>query len=347
MKFYAELLIFFLLFLVNFRVFLPKKERRDVLVSVSPITFLLSILSFFAWGFDFFIFLAIILSFLVLLTNFHAMFRYSQKVYVDHYSPAMKFWAIFTTIFSFASIVIVIYFAPVLQNPKDFSVTETKQNITGNLQGGFSPSQNFEKVNGTIYEFSLAPELENRSYAVLFLPDRRGDVANYEPFLKSLAKEGTTVFSADFYTNDCKYFSNFFDNKLFRRFCLVLQSRRDPQKYNSQREFFTYKASLELEALLKLAQEKYGSQCRYFIATDIMGNTAANDIQKKYPELITGTLDISTISEYKTAGFGFVEITEPLLARFLGCKKDSKMENSTIVAKKTAKIAKNSWGIGR
>ncbi len=347
MKFYAELLIFFLLLLVNFRVFFPKKERRDVLVSLSPITFLLSILSFFSWGFDFFIFFAIILSFIVLLTNFHAMFRYSQKVYVDYYSPSMKFWAIFTTFFSFAAIVIVIYFAPVLQNPKDFSVTETKQNITGNLQGGFSPSQHFENVNGTIYEYSLVPELENRSYVVLFLPDRRGDVESYKPFLKSLAKEGTTVFSADFYTNDCKYFSNFFDNKLFRRFCLVFQSIHESQKYYSQREFFTYKANLELEALLKLAQEKYGSQCKYFIATDIMGITAANDIQKKYPELITGTFDISTIPEYKTAGFGFVEVTEPFLAQVLGCKKDSKMEIPPKIAKQTAKIAKKSWGIGR
>lgn len=345
MKFYAEFLIFLLLFLVNFRVFFPKTRLRDSIVSISPIAFLLSILTLFSWGFDVFTFSAVILSFFILLTNFHALFRYSQRVYVDTYSIRMKILAILTTILSATAIFITIYFAPVLQNPKDLTVTQTRQNISGTIKGGFLPSKNFEHENGTTYEYSIFPELENRSYAILFLPDRRGNVDAYEPFLRFLAKDGCTVFSADFYTKDCKYLYNFFDNKMFRKFSLITQSLKNPQKYDSQKEFYNYNANLELEALIKLAQKKYGTQCKFFISTDKMQFTAANDIQKKYPDLITGTFDISSIPEYKTTGFGFVEVTEPFLAKILGCSKDKNLMIPRFVAQKTAEEAKKSWNI--
>lgn len=345
MKFYAEFLIFLLLFLVNFRVFFPRSTQRDPIVAISPIAFILSVLTFFSWGFDIFTFSAVILSFFVLLTNFHALFRYSQKVYVDTYSVRMKIFATFTTILSIFAIFITIYFAPVLQNPKDLTVTQTKQNISGTVKGEFLPSKNFERENGTTYEFSIFPELENRSYAVLFLPDRRGNVEAYEPFLQFLAKDGCTVFSADFYTKDCKYLYSFFDNKMFRKFSLIMKSLKNPQKYDSQKEFYNYNANLELEALIKLAQKKYGSQCKYFIVTDKMQFTAANDIQKKYPDLITGTFDISSILEYKTVGFGFVEVTEPLFAKILGYPKDKNMMIPRFIAQKTAEKAKKSWNI--
>lgn len=345
MKFYAEFLIFLLLFLVNFRVFFPRSTHRDPIVAISPIAFFLSVLALFSWGFDVFTFSAVILSSFVLLTNFHALFRYSQKVYVDTYSVRMKIWAIFTTILSASAIFITVFFAPVLQNPKDLSVTQTKQNISGTIKGELLPSKNFEHENGTTYEYSIFPELENRSYAVLFLPDRRGNVESYAPFLRFLAKNGCTVFSADFYTKDCKYLYSFFDNKMFRKFTLITQSLKNPQKYDSQKEFYNYNANLELEALIKLAQKKYGSQCKYFIVTDKMQFTAANDIQKKYPDLITGTFDISSIPEYKTVGFGFVEVTEPFLAKILGYSKDKNMMIPHFVAQKAAEKAKESWNI--
>ena len=100
MKFYGELFTFILLFITNFRVFFVKQVKKDPLVSLAPISFFVSILQIVAWGFDLFTALAFIISFLVLISNFHAIFRYSENLYIDHYSPLMKFWAIFTTLLS-------------------------------------------------------------------------------------------------------------------------------------------------------------------------------------------------------------------------------------------------------
>jgi len=105
MKFYGELITFILLFITNFRVFFVRHTKTDPLASLAPISFCIAILQVIAWGFDLFTGLALFISFLVLLSNFHALFRYSENLYIDHYSPLMKFWAIFTSILSVFAII--------------------------------------------------------------------------------------------------------------------------------------------------------------------------------------------------------------------------------------------------
>ena len=126
MKFYGELFTFILLFITNFRVFFVKHVKKDPLVSLAPISFCISILQIIAWGFDVFTALAFFISFLVLLSNFHAIFRYSERLYIDHYSPLMKFWAVFTTILSICAIIFNLIFYPVELNNNKLNVQENK-----------------------------------------------------------------------------------------------------------------------------------------------------------------------------------------------------------------------------
>ncbi len=346
MKFYGELLIFLLLLVTNGRIYFPKNGRRDPLVAVSPFTVILSVLLLFSWGFDIITGTAVILSILVMIVNFHAMFRYTDRVYVDNYSPLMKITATMTNLLTVCAIIFTIMFAPVMENThKKNSVTESSWNYTGSFRNGFVESGNWDTVNATFYEYSLFPEFTDRSYAVLFMPDRRGDVKNYSPFLRLLAQEGCTTYTADFFTSDCKYLHNGLDYKLFRRFFMICESMRNSQKFLSQREFYTYNMSLEGEALISSAAKKYGSQCKFFIVTDEMGETAAVDLYKKYPDLITGTFNLSSVPEYITAGYGCVDQTNPFLARFLGAEKDNDMMIARLIAKKSAVAAKQSWGI--
>lgn len=346
MKFHGEILIYLLLLLVNSRVYFPKNGRRDPLVAVAPFAFILSILLMFSWGFDLFTGVAVVLSFLVMIVNFHAMFRYTDRVYVDSYSPLMVITSTFTNILTIAVIVFAIIFAPVIKPlHKNESVTKSSWNYTGSLRNGFVQSGNWDKNNAIFYEYSLFPEFTDRSYAVLFLPDRRGDVESYDPLLELIAQEGCTTYTADFYTSDCRYLHNAMDNKLFRRFFMIYESLSQGQKFSSQREFYTYNMSLEGEALIASAKEKYGPKCKFFIVTDVMGEVAAVDLQKKYPDLITGTFNLSSIPEYVTAGYGCINQTNPLLAKFLNVEKDNKVEVTKLLAKKSSVAAKQSWGI--
>ena len=76
MKFYGELLIIVILLLANGRILFLKNAKKDSLVILSPLGVLLSIIQIFNWGLDAVTFLTLFLSILVLLSNFHALFRY-------------------------------------------------------------------------------------------------------------------------------------------------------------------------------------------------------------------------------------------------------------------------------
>ena len=116
MKFYGELLVFALLFITNLRVFFVEHVRRDPLVILAPFTFIIAILQILAWGIDLFTVLGLFIALLVLLSNFHAIFRYSERLYIDHYSPLMKAWAILTIAVSAVAMAATVYFAQVEQN---------------------------------------------------------------------------------------------------------------------------------------------------------------------------------------------------------------------------------------
>ena len=69
-----------------------------------------------------------------------------------------------------------------------------------------------------------------------------------------------------------------------------------------------------------------------------MGNTAIKDLYKNDADTIKGILSIDSVSEYKTAGYGCVEQTDPLLARLLGFKADSSLETPKKLVEETVKF---------
>lgn len=340
MKFYGELLIFVLLLLTNGRVFFVKHTRRDPLVTLAPLCFILSIFQVISWRVDFITLFAILLSAIVLFTNFHAILRFISRLYVDHYSPIMKIWSVITMSLSIIGIVATIYFAPRELNSSKVGITETEIKYEGSFASGLIEANPLSKITGYIYEFSLVPNLTNRKDVVIFVPDKRADTQNYRPFLQLLSRSGFTVCSADFFTQDNRWIHSLSDSKYLRRITLVFKYFIDSQKFMSQREFYTYNTKQELDVLIPILQERYGPQCKYFLVSDVMGNTAISDYAASHPDLISGTFFIDSLPEYPTPGFGFVEQTDPLTALILGYKKDISFENPKQVSAKTSAAIK-------
>lgn len=355
MKFYGELFTFILLFITNFRVFFVKHVKKDPLVSLAPISFCISILQIIAWGFDVFTALAFFISFLVLLSNFHAIFRYSERLYIDHYSPLMKFWAIFTTILSVCAIIFNLIFYPVELNNNKLNIQENKIYKTGSFRTGFDKAKPFSFANVIISEFITKPSVKTNSNnqnltntyyhqdtdkskidkVVLFVPDKRADTQYYKPYLQLLAQKGFVVYSADFFCKDGKWHHNLADLKPFRRFFLCLKSILNNQQFESQREYYTYNISQEIKAFSSIISKMYGKDCKQFIITDGMGKTALEDFMKTNPKNVIGTFYLDSVSEYKTAGYGFVEQTDPFLGKILNVKKDVEMYVPRILVTKT------------
>lgn len=337
MRLYGELLIFILLFITNGRIIIVK-ERKDTLVVLAPVTLLLSVFQILAWGVSIYNVYAFILSFLVFFSNIHGMSRYSSHLYVDHYSVMMKIGASFTIILSIIGLVTLIHFAPVEKSSEKLLVTETTTRYEGSFTYGFTEARSYMPSTLTITEFTKLPDIKNPRNVVVFIPDKRGDTQNYKPFLQYLAQSGFRVCSADFYAKDCKWTHNILDNKLVRSKALTISSLVNNQKFMSQREYYTYNTSLECKALMKLLTEKYGEQVRFFFITDVMANTAVADLKKAEPEKIKGHFYLDSLEEYNTPGYGFIQQTNPILAYYMGFKRDTDGSNVKQVVQKTREV---------
>ena len=323
MKFYGEILVIILLLVSNARILFIKNAKKDSLVMLSPLAFLLAVLELLNWGLDIVIGLTLVLSVIVLLSNFHALFRYSERLYIDHYSVLMKVWASITIILSTALLAGTIFFAPVENNVQKIGVTQKLYRYEGSFRSGFEEASNLKAASLFLTEFKRDSVTSRTRDVVLFIPDKRGDTYYYRPYLQLLASEGFTVLSGDFFCSDCKWRHSIGDLKMLRRTAMVIDYFVNRYAFEMQKEFYTYNIIQELKALLSIIDERYGSNVRVFIVTDVMGTTAANDLMERNPDRIMKVYDLQTIPEYKTAGFGNVAQTDILLAMLLGQGRDS------------------------
>ena len=346
MKLYGQILIFILLFITNARILFVKHAKKDSIVMLAPVSFLLSILQIFSMGITVFTVFALIVSIFVLLSNFHALFRYSERLFIDHYSPLMKVWSIFTMILSGAGLAACIYFFPFQTKSEKLDVSEIKLEYEGSVNGGFEQADYFSKINATLYDFTLVPQLTERDDVILFIPDKRGDTENYRPYLQLLAKQGYTVYSFDIFASDLKWFYTPEDSKLLRRSAMVFHSLWNNQKFMAQKEFYTYNTMQEIQAVMTLLDERCGKKCRYFLISDVMANTTVSDLQKMNPQKISGFFCLDSVSAYKTPGYGCIEHTDPLLALILGQKRDFDKTSTIQMVEETARTINAAWGIG-
>ena len=340
MKFYGELLVFALLFITNLRVFFVHHVRRDPLVVLAPFTFIVAILQIFAWGIDTFTFLGLLIALLVLLSNFHAIFRYLERLYVDHYSPLMKVWAVFTIIVSAIALAATVYFAPIEQNPRRLDITENQIQYKGSFRSGFEEAGSFGVKSLTLFEFlpgknKTLKTAEPQDVIILLAPDKRGDTANYRPYLQQLAARGITVYSADFFAEDGQWLHSIGDKRIMRRLIMVLQSVLNEKRFTAEKEYYSYNIAQEYNVLIPLLRERCGADKKFLLITDFMADIAADDLMKKNPDIVAGILKLSSIEEYKTSGYGCIEQTDPLLALSMGLERDRSLATPKLLAQKT------------
>jgi hypothetical protein len=290
---------------------------------LSPFSFLLAIIQILNWGLDIVTGLTFVLSIIVLLSNFHALFRYSERLYIDHYSILMKVWSSITIILSIALLAGTIFFRPVEYDSKKLGVTETVIRYEGSFRSGFAETSNFKMANLFLTQIRPQGSEDARvKEVVLFIPDKRGDTYYYKPYLQHLAREGLTVLSADFFCSDCKWRHSIGDLRLWRRTAMVVDYLINPQRFMIQKEFYTYNILQEIKAMDSLIKERYGEDTKLFIVTDSMGTVAAQDFMSKNPDRVTQVYDLADIPEYKTSGFGVVAQTDTLLSMYLGVPRD-------------------------
>ena len=346
MRIIGELLILFFLLLTNSRVLFLKREKKDVIVMLSPLSLFLSVLQIFAWGLDFINLYLIFLSILVILSNFHALFRYSANLYVDHYSPLMKFWAFITILLSVFGIVVTILFFPGYLSDKKLGVTETKHYYEGSFRTGFSEKTLFGKTNVIITEYTKNSDDDEAaesytepeaSKVVLLVPDKRGDTEAYKQYMQLLACEGCRVFSADFFTEDSKWLDTRGEIRYSRQFLFVIYKLIGKTEVFTQKELIAYNTTQEIEGALSLLEKDYGITEPVFLVTDEMTAPAGSLYKLRNPQKICGGLNLASVYSYKTPGYGFITYNNPLLAKILGYSVDRKIDQLEDTVAETVK----------
>ncbi len=325
----GELTILFILLLSSARVFFIRSERKDPL-SIAPLTALVcASLSFLAWGVWMQEILVLLLSLWVFIWNFRALLRLNENLIIDHYSPLFLLISSFNCLLLAVAILFVFYFRPVRTDLHKLGVEKQVSRLCGNMTDGFRESDSpQEQKTLDLTSYMPAESGQGKKGTILFLPSECATVELYEPFLAKLARDGYTVYGADFYSGDVMPRDSLAYRRETKRFSFVRGRLTDSPAY---KEWCEQKKEKLFTDMFRCMTELLPSDEKLILVgdglpTDLYISLIWQD------ERVGRCFDIANINDYKTPGWGPVEQTNPLLASILGFPRDGAMYTSNRMA---------------
>lgn len=322
---YGEVLILFILIVCCLRTYFIKTTRLDSLASFSVLALGLSIVQILNWGFNLCELIVFVVSAVVFIVNYRSFVRFCNHLYIDSYT---KF---FITASSIAlalvvfSTVILFCNAPYILSPKKYHVSVESFSYAKQDDGTYKESSDLfgdKRLKLSIY----SPDRENpnkNDTVILFVPDKRAGLLAYEPYFVLLAKSGYKVYCGrfDFSTvNDSKSvkINSFLQRKLIQE----VRKENSEKKYFSEHPEYYNAYAKEFEVLSSIADERESVLKKFVIAGDGASGDCFNRITNPARKIYK-CFSLSSVDEYKTSGFGFIQQTDPLSARMLyGLKPD-------------------------
>lgn len=171
---------------------------------------------------------------------------------------------------------------------------------------------------------------------VILLPKSTASAIHYEPYCLLLAQKGYRVLTADLYGNGSQLYESkgllSKNSPFFRRPISVhlgLSGDRSREKRDGEITAASY------GALTELVLSRFGRECQIFYAVDSLSMDLLQPLVEKYGDNVLGFYALNRVSEYTTAGYGFVEQTDCYTAWRLGSWRDSSFFIPRYVAGKT------------
>ncbi|MCQ2589451.1 MAG: hypothetical protein MJ179_03410 [Treponema sp.] len=343
MKFYSELVIYCILIINTARVFLNKSVKQDSLVILAPVAFILSITQFVAYGHSIKALQLLGLSILIVFLNVPAFIRNRSKLFIDYYSIPMKISCGISLFLILLSLGFNIANREVTVSSEKLNISEKKIYYEGSFRNGFTEPEIFSERTAYFYEYKSNLVLDSNKNVVVFVSDKRGDSAAYKPYLQLLAANGYTVCTFDFYTEDCNWNYETYSVKMTRPYHLAKESVNNPEIYRKNEPAYKYNVYMECNAMLPMLLSIYGKDCKFFFVADGMADDGVRKLTQEHPQYMSGTFYLDSIPEYKTAGYGCVEMTNPYLAKRLGEKRDKDGFITKYLVLKTSNAIRDAW----
>lgn len=133
----AEILLLLSLLPVILRSVFIRSHRIDSIVLITPVVFCISILLWFVYGLSLSVFCVTVFVFIVLLSNFRALIRYFNTLFVDYYSYKFRIAMFLEGLILLVLVGFLVFFAPI-------ATTKQKTRVfSGSCSRGFVEREGF------------------------------------------------------------------------------------------------------------------------------------------------------------------------------------------------------------
>lgn len=294
------LLICALIVLLALRFLVHKRTKVDSIVMAAPFALVFSIFYLFAYGVNLFSLCIFVLVFVVFLTNYRALQRFAEGLYVDYYHAYFSVASFVEALITVAMAVFLIIYAPIADTPtKGYSIEKTQ--LTGSAtQGLTEKSQFFDSIDGILYEYVGESEIDSEKPILLYVSDFFCYSKDFSPVLAGYAREGFQVFAADLFLADVEYNSKFLDSKLIRPFAFRIQKFNNYSKFERNLDNYIQKKEREIKTIKDFLEKKYPNKTILFLGDTYTSQAVKNLFFKE------------NIIKYDWGGCGLLSQTLPL-----------------------------------
>ncbi len=312
----GQVVVLALLLCVTLRPLLKKSRNLEAAAFLAVISFCLNILLILIFGLNVLLIISQCLTLFVLVTNIASIYRLSQGLYSDRHNTL---FCVISYVEAVCVLVIIIFF--LIYKPVSFNTEIQKKELyTGSFSRGFVEKDNIlDRTNLIITEFSLA-NMEAADTAVVYLSPIGVVSSDSALRLNTVAELGVPVLAGDFYAPDAPKTNTALDlkinvNPVITPYVLHFL----PELRDNQKEGFLNNKELELEALLRIAGQKYSS---VLILAEGENRQIALKIQQKYPDFVQdifSSTDDSRLNDYYGKNIADLALLNPLdayLAKF-------------------------------
>lgn len=336
---FGEIIILVLLMLCCSRFFFIKRTRIDSFALFAPLSFILLILQIVSWGLNVSEFFILIITIIVLITNYRSVLRFFNHLYVDFYRLPFIIASSISLVLIVALIVVLLLNIPRPLVPEKFQTKVEIQYFSQQEDGNFVQSDKIfsnRNLKLSIYSPSEENKSADKNTVFLFVPDKKASSLAYEPYLVLLAKYGYTIYAGNFGFSTVQGAPKYVPQE-FLRFELLRKTvfeKPDQEFFDEHPEYYDA-YSKEFEILSQIANEQESKVKNFAIIGD---NSSARCFDKiKNPaRTIDFAFALNSVPEYKTSGYGFIESIDPIFAKIrFEIKKDKTYFIPSYVAMKT------------
>ena len=310
--FAGGLLILLLQLPIVLRPIFFKKPRIDAIIMFLPLLIIITALYLFAFGLQIFSILLSILVLLVFFTNFRAMLRFKNKLFIDHYSFPFCVASFLELLVIIGLSCILVMYCPVadMELSLNFNskpeVSVVKTTYSGSAYRGMQERERFfEPMNAIMYTYSPSAENSQKDKIFLCIGGCCADASDYAPLLKNLVHEGYTSLILQTNADDIRFSNEIWDNSFLRPFMMRIISKRNPERYQKLLDEFYSKKLIEAQVLIDIAKKKY-PESQFYLLTD---DFPAGLISSAFPEYTDISLELD--------GCGLIALTKPTEAIFV------------------------------